>query len=104
MAANTPWDTIYTQMQGPNPHRPAIDTLFDWVDDLLLSGDITAVDDILASADLDQLDSYLWIALLSITLPAKDVLQNRPSVVVGIRARLQKTQPEHVESLMQGLE
>lgn len=86
-----------------NAPDPAIDILFDHVNDLLFEDQFTKCNDLLHAVDLKRLDTNLLVALLSITAPARDVLSDREWLVKRIEDRLLELAPDRVEKLMSGL-
>jgi hypothetical protein len=99
----TPWlAEVYTLVAESRTDQ-AIDRVFDEIDELLLAGDFATVDEILLETDLARLNSALLVGFLTITLAAKKRLLAREDFVTRIEQRLRTLQPEHVESLMNGL-
>jgi hypothetical protein len=84
--------------------RPAIDILFEHMDDLFLEGRFQEADKILSLVDVEKLDENLMVGFLTITSAAKDHLNNRDALYRQIEDRLgQKLTPGELNSLLQGL-
>lgn len=94
---------IYSLVARQQPDEAA-DVLFDHVDDLLLEQQFQSCDDLLRTIDLKRLDRNLLIALLSITLSAKEALPYRPRLLERTRARLTSSDPGRVDRLLDGLD
>jgi hypothetical protein len=67
----------------------AIDRLFDYVDDLLLKEEFDEVNSFLQLTNVPELSSDMAVAVLSITLAAKDKLPAREGLYYRIRKELQ---------------
>lgn len=84
--------------------RKAIAVLFREMDRILSDSDYELCDSILSSTlDLSRLNVSLWIAVLSITLPASSKLKMRPKLVERIRTKLKQEVPDRAERLLKGL-
>lgn len=81
-----------------------IDELFERVDGWHSAGEFARTDAYLRALDVSTLDTYKVVAVLSITLPAKDKLEARGAFVERARKRLLELAPDRIEGLMQGLE
>jgi len=80
----------------------AIDSIFDYVDDLLCEGSFDAVDDALRRIELDRLSTAAMIGFLSITLAARPKLPYRSALCQAIRDKL--ADDPQVDELLNGLE
>ena len=84
----------------------AIDTLFDQVDSAFMKGDFESVNTLLEKADVGEWTTDMLIALLSITLSAKEHLPVRTEFVSRVENHLRETMkepPSRVERLLWGL-
>lgn len=86
----------------------AIDLVFHCFDALLRAGLYRDVDRLLASLDVEALDVEaldvdVLIAVLTVTLPAKDLLAQRDTLVRRIETRLRAKVPAHVDEILLGL-
>ena len=72
-------------MPEPESSDATLDMLYDGIDDLLSSGRFAFVDWILASLHLD-LPPDVWLALLTITLPAESKLPHRAEKLEKVRS------------------
>ena len=81
----------------------AIDVLFKNIDSMSRNGEFEECDRLLLEIDLDKLNTSLMVALLSITLAAKNQLPQRVQVIAAIKSRLQETDPDRVENLLKRL-
>ncbi len=82
---------------------PAIDLLFEKIDDLLVDGHFTACDDILRAIDVSRLDTNLLVAVLSITVAAREHLPYRVRWLERATQRLMELSPDRIEGLLAGL-
>jgi hypothetical protein len=81
---------------------PAIDLLFDRVDNLLLAGKFSECDALLKVIDVKRLDSNLIVAALSITDAAKDKLPSRSQFLDVCEKHLPTIAPGRVQLLLDG--
>lgn len=83
----------------------ALDLAFDTIDDMLLETRFTEVNRLLERVPVAKLAPAILVGLLSITVPARDILDARAALVVQVRAELrERMTPEELTSVMQGLE
>ncbi len=68
----------------------AIDLVFDTIDTLLCEDDFQGCDRLLKVVDADKLSIDLLVAVLSITLTARDHLPERRSLCNRVKARIQR--------------
>lgn len=83
--------------------EPAADMVFDEIDTLLSSREFLKCDKILQVIDVDRLNTSILISFLSATLPAKNILSNRPGLVQRIEKRLSIAEPFRVNNLLKTL-
>jgi hypothetical protein len=95
-------DDVYAFVAAKDDER-AVELVFDTIDDLLLEGRFQVCDDTLRAVDVERLNPTLLLALLSITLAAKDRLHGREALLKRIERRLRTLAPERVEELLHGL-
>lgn len=82
----------------------AIDMLFNFVDDLLIDWEFEAVDAFIQRTNVEELSKEMAVALLSITLAAKEKLLYREELYYQIKKEL-KSYFEHdeIDRLLKGL-
>ncbi|MFS8067610.1 MAG: hypothetical protein ACMG6S_14700 [Byssovorax sp.] len=82
----------------------ALDLVFDYVDHLLGSGGFPEVNGLLTSVPVEKLDPAILVGFLTVTCPAREVLDARAGFVVRVRNRLgEQMTPDELASVMQGL-
>lgn len=99
----TPWLGELYSMVKDEKSDDALDLLFEKVDDLLVEGRMEQCDRLLKKIDEKRLDTSLLVGVLSITLPAKTSLKERPSFFERAKTRLQELAPGRSERLLSGL-
>ncbi len=84
----------------------ALDLVFDYVDDLLLSSRFSDVEHLLRHVPTNALDAAILVGFLTITGPAREALCGaRPGFVARVRAELEgRMSQEEVSRVMKGLE
>jgi hypothetical protein len=82
----------------------AIDELYSRIDKKLSSGDFSGVDSELNMVDIENTDTIMLLGWLSITLAAKEHLMRRDKFVADVRNKLERTDLNRVNALLQGLE
>lgn len=82
---------------------PAVDLLFQHVDDLLSAGQFARCDDLIRTIDLKRFDTNLLVGVLSVTLGAADKLSARASLVEKVAVRLGELAPSRVDRLLSGI-
>lgn len=87
-----------------NETDAALDTLYDCVDDLMLVGDFKRVDELIAyfASTIDTYSLCLAIGVLTITLPARSHLSERPAYLELAKQKAIK-EGEDIDSLFFGL-
>lgn len=81
----------------------ALDTVYDCVDDLLMSEEFEQLDQILCEVDTDKTSLHILLALLTATLPARERLSSRDVFFTRVRDSLEKRN-ELRPGLLDGLE
>jgi hypothetical protein len=81
----------------------AIKLLYGRFNEILHSGDFQKCDRVLSMIDLNRLRPELWVALLTITLPARSKLPSRRLQVNQIRDKLSQV-GEDADAILVGLE
>jgi hypothetical protein len=82
----------------------ALDLLYDVIDGLLVSKSFAACDRMLGKIDLARMNPDLLVGVLSITLPAKNVLKARDHFVRSVEEQLQQSvPPNETAELLRGL-
>ena len=81
-----------------------LDRIYEDVDALLRSGAFDCVSAMLAAIDVESLTTVVLLAYASITNSARDVVSARAGFLTRVRRKLEKTDPDHVEELLAGLE
>lgn len=84
-------------------HRKAVQRLFDEIDEMCEHGAFADIDVLLSELDLSDMSTSLIIGLLSVTLPAKDLLPTRVGILSQARKTLSEREPERVDRLLKGL-
>ena len=95
------WLSDLYMLVAENKIDPAINLLFDKIDDLLCAGEFATVDQIIQVIDLTRLDSNLLVGLLSITYAASDKLKKRDWLVSEIEKQLYRIVPERAHRLVE---
>ena len=98
-----PWLATLYELVEQDSIDPAIDLLFDHINDLLFEDRAADCDGLLPQIDVARLDTNLLVALLSVTSPARAVLTSRPALVERVERRLKQLAPTRVERLLSGL-
>ncbi|HQZ66689.1 MAG TPA: hypothetical protein PLY87_16470 [Planctomycetaceae bacterium] len=81
----------------------ALDLIYDRADEMLLAGEFVALDSIIEGLDVEQLSVDVLLAVLTITLPAKDKLTTRNEFFECVKRTL-KDRGEYMEGLLTGLQ
>ena len=96
-------DRIYTLVkQGQT--QIAVRTLFAGIDNMLVEDRFDECNQTIQTMDLRRLNISLFVALLAITLRAKDKLPYRQSLYQEIKGMLEKEAPDRIDNLLCGLE
>lgn len=80
-----------------------LDYLYDSIDELLLVGDIKDVNNLLKYVSLTGMSSTCLIGILTVTLPAKKRLSNRPEFFKRVKEEIER-RGEMKDNLLIGLE
>lgn len=81
----------------------ALDQLYSWVDDLLLSGEYTRVDAIFLAPETEDMPLALVLGLLTITLQWKTELKERAGFCSRVTEKLKRQNPTGYQTLLAGL-
>ena len=81
----------------------AIDEIFWWFNFHLQDGKFDDCDGMLKNFSLSSLDKDTMIAVLSVTLAAKDSLKERDGFFTEVEKHLMKTDPERCDAILKGL-
>ncbi len=83
--------------------RPALDTIFNRVDDMLTTGQFERCDKLLQQVSIRRLDVQTMIGFLAATLLADHKLPSRKKLREEILLYIRAAEPERAESLLRGL-
>jgi len=86
-----------------NIERKKVRFIFSFIDDLLLQGKFDVCNEILATIDLNYLSPTCVVAVLAITLPAREELSLRRAFYKSARYWLELVRTD-VEELLKGLD
>ena len=81
-----------------------IDKLYDAIDDAFVAGQFNMVDLFLEYIDASQFIPEILVAILTITLPAKDKLNNRALFFRQVKSILEIGDKKDAEQTLHGLE
>ena len=98
-----PWLATLYDLVDQDSIDPAIDLLFDHINDLLFEDRAADCDGLLQQIDVARLDTNLLVSLLSVTSPARAVLPSRTALVERVERRLNLLAPTRVARLLSGL-
>jgi hypothetical protein len=97
------FDTLF-QALVKLPNDKALDLLYDWYSEELSKGHFEVTDESLQEADTSKLPIDVLLGILTVTLPARYVLVERPHFVDRVRDQLGYTYaPDEIDSLLEGL-
>lgn len=102
-ARRTPWLEDLYKLSHCGADDEGADLIFDTIDDLLQERRFSQCDEALQAVDVERLTIALMVALLSITVSAKEVLRERANLADRIERRLRLVAPERLEGLLKGL-
>lgn len=111
------WDDLEAPPRKPNPvlerfyeadarlsKEASNDIIFEWFDERYQAGDFAACNVILGEVEVERLSTKALIAILSITLPCKSLLDNRSGLFWVVEEKLRAERPAEVDGLLIGLE
>ncbi len=82
----------------------ALDLLYEVIDDLLVSGSFGACERMLGKMDLNRMNADTLVGVLSITLPAKNLLAARERFLHSVDKHLRRSlSSEQTQDLLRGL-
>lgn len=84
-------------------YEKALDTTYDCIDDLLISGEYNKVDKILQNVDPNQINSRLIVAILSLTKLCKSSFKNRKSFLLKAKSAM-KSRDEYNKKFFQSVD
>ncbi len=99
----TAWVDEMLSLDASEKYRKTLDILFTNLDKLHIEGKFQESDEVIRSLNFEKLSVTLIVGILTITLPAKDKLNNRESFFNKAEAFFKETEPERAYNLLRGL-